>query len=82
MCQPGRPLPHGLFPGRLAGLGGLPQGEVHRMFFGLLDFDARAGLHVVELAARELAVVLILGDAEIDIAVRGGVGVALVDQAL
>ena len=28
MCQPGRPLPHGLSHARLAGLGAFPQREV------------------------------------------------------
>ena len=37
ICQPGRPSPHGDAPARLAGLGGLPQGEVERIVLAFVD---------------------------------------------
>ena len=69
-------------PGRLARLRGLPEREVHRMVLGRVDLDARAGLHVVETAAAELAVMRELLDAVVDIAVVDHIGVALRDELL
>ena len=74
-------LSPGAIPGRFVGLGGLPQGEVHRVLFLLADLDARASLHIVQPAAGEFAVFFVFGDAEVDIPGRG-VGVALFDQTL
>ena len=44
-------------PGRLAGLGRLPQHEVHRPLLVGRDVDARAGLHLLQRAVGEPAVV-------------------------
>ena len=59
MCQPGRPSPQGLSQLGSPGFARLPEGEVHRVLFLLVDLDAGAGLHVVEAAVRELAVVVV-----------------------
>ena len=57
MCQPGRPRPQGLSqPGR-SGVRRLPQHEVHRVALVGRDLHPGAGAHVLERAARELAVV-------------------------
>ena len=52
------------------------------MVLGRVDLDARAGLHVVETAAAELAVMRELLDAVVDIAVVDHIGVALRDELL
>jgi len=46
----------GAVPGRFARLRPLPQDEVHRVSFLLVDRNPRPGLHVVEVAVGELAV--------------------------
>jgi hypothetical protein len=52
ICQPGRPLPHGLSqPGSSAGRQ-LPQHEVGRVLLVRIDGDARTGLLFVEIALR------------------------------
>ena len=70
------------FPRRLAGLRGLPQHEVERIALGLVHLDARAGAQVREPLAGEPAVRLELRDRVVDVAVVGGVRVALVDEPL
>ena len=75
-------LAPGRLPGRLARLGRLPDGKVHRVLLELADRDARAGLQVLKGLVGQLAV---LGEglgAEIDVAVLGNVGVALVNEGL
>ena len=57
MCQPGRPLPHGLSQPGSPRLGGLPEREVERVALALADVDARAGASRSSIVAvRELAV--------------------------
>ena len=67
-------------PARLAGLGGLPQREVHRVLLQLAGGDARAGLQLLERLVGELAVFRIAARAEVDVAILGGVGVALLHK--
>ena len=78
----GTSLSPGTLPIDFAGLGGLPQGEIERIFFFFSDFDACPGLHILRFTAGEFAVVFVAGHAEVDVAVCGGVGVALIDQSL
>ena len=52
------------------------------MVLGRVDLDARTGLHVVEAAAAELAVMREFLDAVVDVAVVDDVGVALIDELL
>ena len=73
------PVAPGARPGRLARLGCLPEREVGRVLLALVDLDPRASDQVVERAVRELAVVVVAEDAEVDVAVDD-VGVALLDQ--
>ena len=48
MCQPGRPGPHG--DCQLGSPGGhLPQHEVHRVAFHVVDLYARAGLQLIQI---------------------------------
>ena len=57
MCQPGRPLPRGVSQECLAGLGGLPEGEVAGgVLVVLVDVDAGAVVDVLEVLLGELAV--------------------------
>ena len=63
-------------PGGFAGFGRFPQGKIHRVLFPFVDLDARAGLHIFQLAPGELAVIFIPLHAEINIPVRP-VGIAL-----
>ncbi len=67
-------------PGRLAGLGALPEHEIERVALRLVDLDARAGAQVLELLAGELAVRREARDRVVDVAVRADVGVAARDQ--
>jgi hypothetical protein len=71
----------GAVPGRLAGLGALPQHEVEGALLALVDLHARAGLHVVEVALAERAVAGEASDAVVHVAV-GGVGEVGREQAL
>ena len=76
----GAALAPGRIPGRLAGLGGLPQSEIRRVTLaGLLD-GAGAGFLFFDAAVRELSVVGILGDFEVDIAIDD-VGEIFVDES-
>ena len=70
----------GRVPGRLAGLGGLPEGEVERVALVRVDLDPGAGQELGQVAAGQLAVLGPLADGEVDVAV-GLVGEADVDQA-
>ena len=84
MCQPGRPgtvMPDGRRPGGLAGLGRLPQHEIHRVALVGRDLDPRAGLHLVQRAAGQQAVIGHGGHVEKHV-VLGDVGVAALHQAL
>ena len=57
MCQPGRPAPHGeSHAGVLALLVRLPEREVERVLLAVGALDALALVHLVDVAARELAV--------------------------
>jgi len=69
----------GAVPGRFARLRPLPQDEVHRVSFLLVDRNPRPGLHVVEVAVGELAVPGKAVDRIIDVVARL-VGHALGDQ--
>ncbi len=73
---PGR-VPHGL-----AGLGGLPEGKVERVALLVIGLDAGTHLEVVDVATRDGAVAGIAAHGEVDVAIAGGVGMALVDEAL
>ena len=84
----GTTLAPGGFPRGLAGLGGLPDGEVQRIALAVADTRhtigaqvAMAGFHLVHIAVGQLAVLGEAADAEVDIAF-GLVGMAGVDQAL
>ncbi len=79
MCQPGRPLPHGRRPRRLAGLGRLPQREVGGRALALVDVDAGAGAQIVGGLAAELAVRREAGHRVVDVA-KHFVGLAVGDQ--
>ena len=68
-------------PGRLARLGRIPQSEVTRVPLAIVHLDAGAGLQLVEVLARELAVGREPPDLEVDVAVHH-VGVAAGDEPL
>ena len=70
------------FPEGFAGLGGLPQGKIQRIFLFLAYGDARAGTQIVHVPAGKLAVALEGTHAEIHVARRHGVGVAALDEGL
>ena len=74
------PRPPGAFPGRFAGFGAFPEDEIHRVFLVFVHLDAGAGDHTIQGAVAEFAVVVLAGDAEIDIA-GGRVGVAAFNEA-
>ena len=78
----GPPWAPGAFPLRLAGLGRLPKGEVHRMLLFVPAFlhPACFGRQVAEVSVAELTVFGKAGYTEIDIAPRL-IGVTLLDQA-
>ena len=61
-------------PGGLTGLGALPQHEVERVAFCLVDLDARTGTQVRELLPGQPAVIRESGHRVIDVAVRDGIG--------
>jgi hypothetical protein len=63
--MPARPsAAPGRIPARLFGVGRLPQHEIHRLFLVRRHFHPRAGDHLVERAARQLAVIRLGGDIE------------------
>ena len=78
----GPALSPGGVPGDLAGFGGLPDGEVKGPPLVGVGGDAAGGLELVHGLVGEPAVVLHLGDVEVDAAVVGHVGVAVVDDPL
>ncbi len=71
----------GGFPGGLAGLGRLPQGEVHRVALLLAGSDAGAGPHFVHVALGQFEVAGELLHREVDVA-AGGIGHPPGDEAL
>ena len=73
------PLPPRGFPARLAGLGSLPEGEIHRILFQLPNIDARTGLQLLKRLVGELAVLLKFGRAEVDIPLYL-IGITLLNQ--
>ena len=73
---PGAP---GTFPARFARLCRLPQCEVERVAFALIDVHTRAALQLVDIAAGELAVCGEAAHGEVDVAVCL-VGVPRVDE--
>ena len=80
---PSRPaLSPGGVPGDLAGLGCFPNSEVKGPFLIGVGGDAAGGLELVHGLVGEPSVVLHLGDVEVDAAVVGHVGVAVVDDPL
>ena len=83
MCQPGRPgvpMPAGEGQRGIAGLRGFPKHEVHRVFLVGRDVDPRAGLHLLEAAAGELAVVAHGRHVE-EYVILGHIGVAVARPA-
>ena len=45
------------FPRRFTRLGGLPQGEIHRIFLLITDLHTRTCQHIIQITAGELAVI-------------------------
>ena len=78
----GAALAPGARPAGLAGLGGLPQGKVERVVLVLVLLDARTHHKVIDVAARDLAIVGIAAHGKVHIAVIGCVSVALLDKRL
>ena len=76
------PLAPWRVPGRLAGLGVLPQHEIEWIALGLVDLDPGTGAQIRQPLAGEPAVALELRHRIHDIAVRGEVGVAARDELL
>ena len=70
--------PRGI-PCGLAGFRGFPDGEIHRLALDLADHYTRARLKILKRLMRELAVILELLGAEINVALRL-IGVALFDK--
>src|SRR5712692_3551096 len=69
--MPARPaLAPGTVPGRLAWLRCLPQREVERLALLLARLHPLARAQIVEVSPRELRVRRILGDGEVDVALR------------
>jgi hypothetical protein len=68
-------------PGRLGGLGTLPQREVTRVAFARLQLLAGSDQLAVQIAPAELAVLGKRADLEVDVAIDG-VGVAGLNQAI
>ena len=81
MCQPGRPFAPRARPVRLAGLGGLPEREVERVALAVVGIDAGHGVHLVDVAAGQLAVAREAAHREVHVAVDR-VGVAALDEPL
>ena len=69
-------------PGRLAGLGGLPQGKVQRVALVLVLLDAGTHHEVIDVAAGDLAVRGVAAHGEVHVAVVGRIGVTALDQRL
>ena len=77
----GPSLAPGAFPEGLAGFGGLPEGEIQRIFLFFAGGHARAGLEIVQAAAGKFAVGWIGPHAKVDVPGRRGIGLALFDEA-
>ena len=75
-------LAPGAVPHGLAGLGRLPEGEVERVSLLVVGLDARAHLELVNVAAGHATVAGVGAHGEVDVAVAGRIGVALLDEAL
>ena len=76
----GTALAPGAVPGGLAGLGGLPEGEIQRIFLFFARRHARARKQFIQAAAGKFAVGRVGAHPEVDVARRRGVGRALGDQ--
>ena len=74
-------LAPGGIPGRFARLGGFPEGEIHGVMFAVVHFDAGAGHHIPQFAARQHAVPWEFFHRVVDIALDG-IGQAVVHQGL
>ncbi len=75
--MPARPAGSpGAVPGRLSGLGALPQGEIERVLLFFSRCHARPGLKLLDVATGELAVALEGAHPEIDVPRARGVGLA------
>ncbi len=79
MCQPGRPLPHGLSQPGSSGARKFPQHEIGRVALVGFDSDAGARLLLVEIALGQAPIVRHRGHAEQHFA-AGHIGVAPIDQ--
>ena len=73
--------PGGL-PARLAGLGRFPQHEVERVALALLHFDPGAGLQLLQVLARQLAVFGEAVHGKQHVAAVGHIGMAVFNQLL
>ena len=78
----GAPLAPRALPRWLAGLGGLPQGEVERVALVLVLLDACTHHKVIDVAAGDLAVGGVAAHGEVHVAVVRRVGVPTVDKRL
>ena len=79
ICQPGRPRPQGESQPGSACVRRLPQHEIHRVLLVGRHFHPRAGDHLVQRAARQLAVIGLGGNIEQHMAFRR-IGMAGGDQ--
>ena len=87
MCQPGRPLPHGLSHPRPSASLAFQSAKSSGSRFAFAGLDPRAGDEVVDVAVRELAVAGEGADGEVDVArpwrsrhVRRALGDELLDE--
>lgn len=80
MCQPGRPLPHGLSHAGSPGLAAFHSAKSSGLRLRS-STSIRARLHLLHAAPRQLAVFGELVDLKVDIAVHH-IGVAIVHQSL
>ena len=76
----GTALAPGAFPEGLARLGRLPQGKVQRILLFFTGSHTGTGLQFIQAAAGELAVRRIGTHAEVHVAGRHGIGLALGDE--
>ena len=76
----------GALPGGLAGLGGLPDGEIGGVLLQVVVHLAAelpvAALQIIQLQVAQFAVAVVALDPEVDVAVLGHIGVTAVDQVL
>ncbi len=66
----GPSLPPRTRPGRLTGLGTLPEGEIHRMAFPLIYIHPRACLEIIQSTFGEPAVIRILCHFKVDVPIH------------